>query len=84
MTNKQLAKELRNIGEALWTKTFDPNFKLLLDEASERLEQVEAETARKIFADIRSVLTPVEGHFYTYTIMNSDIYDLKNKYGVED
>ena len=38
MTNKQLARELRDIGISLFDKTYDPNYKLLLDEASDRLE----------------------------------------------
>ncbi len=38
MTNKQLAKQLRDIGNLLFDRTFDPNYKLLLDEASDRLE----------------------------------------------
>ena len=38
MTNKQLARELRDIGNSLFDKTYDPNYKLLLDEASDRLE----------------------------------------------
>ena len=38
MTNKQLAKQLRDIGNSLFDRTNDPNFKLLLDEASDRLE----------------------------------------------
>ena len=38
MTNKQLAKQLRDIGNSLFDRTNDPNFKLFLDEASDRLE----------------------------------------------
>lgn len=38
MTNKQLAKQLRDIGNSLFDRTNDPNFKLLLDEAGDRLE----------------------------------------------
>lgn len=76
MTNKQLAKELRNIGEALWTKTFDPNFKLLLDEASERLEQVEAETAKTIIEDIDLALEE-----YAWEDIKAQ---LKRQYKMED
>ena len=76
MTNKQLAKELRNIGEALWTKTFDPNFKLLLDEASERLEQVESETVKEIIEDIDLALEE-----YTWEDIKAQ---LKRQYKMED
>ena len=38
MTNKQLAKLLRETGNSLFDKTYDPDYKLLLDEASDRLE----------------------------------------------
>ena len=38
MTNKQLARELRSIGSSLFDTTYDPNNKLLLDEAADRLE----------------------------------------------
>lgn len=38
MTNKQLAEILRSIGNSLFDKTYDPDYKLLLDEASDRLE----------------------------------------------
>ena len=38
MTNKQLAKLLRETGNLLFDRTYDPNEKLLLDEAADRLE----------------------------------------------
>lgn len=38
MTNKQLAKLLRETGNLLFDKTYDPNEKLLHDEAADRLE----------------------------------------------
>lgn len=38
MTNKQLAKLLRETGNSLFDKTYDPNEKLLLDEAADKLE----------------------------------------------
>ena len=38
MTNKQLARELRSIRSSLFDTTYDPNNKLLLDEAADRLE----------------------------------------------
>ena len=38
MTNKQLANQLRSIGSSLFDTTYDPNNKLLLDEAADRLE----------------------------------------------
>lgn len=76
MTNKQLAKELRNIGEMLWSKTFDPNFKLLLDEASERLEQVESETSKEIIEDIDLALEE-----YSWEDIKAQ---LKKKYKMED
>ena len=38
MTNKQLAKQLHEIGNSLFDKNYDPNMKLLLDEAGDRLE----------------------------------------------
>jgi hypothetical protein len=38
MTNKQLAKLLRETGNLLFDKTYDPNEKLLLDEVADRLE----------------------------------------------
>lgn len=38
MNNKQLSEQLREIGTQLFDKTYDPDYKLLLDEASDRLE----------------------------------------------
>jgi hypothetical protein len=38
MTNKQLAKLLRETGNSLFDNTYDPNETLLLDEAADRLE----------------------------------------------
>ncbi len=38
MNNKQLSEQIRKIGNQLFDKTYDPNYKLLLDEASNRLE----------------------------------------------
>lgn len=38
MTNKQLAKILRGLGNSLFDRTYDPNEKLLLDESADRLE----------------------------------------------
>ena len=38
MTNKQLAKILRDTGNSLFDRTYDPDYKLLLDEAADRLE----------------------------------------------
>lgn len=38
MTNKQLAEILRSTGSSLFDRTYDPDYKLLLDEAADRLE----------------------------------------------
>lgn len=38
MTNKQLAKILRDTSNSLFDRTYDPDYKLLLDEAADRLE----------------------------------------------
>ena len=60
MTNKQLAKELRSIGNSLFDTTYDPNNKLLLDEASDRLEKQE-------WISVDERLPNEEGTYLTYT-----------------
>jgi hypothetical protein len=57
MTNKQLAKQLRDIGNSLFDRTNDPNFKLLLDEASDRLEN------QSKWISVEERLPDEQGHF---------------------
>ncbi len=70
MTNKQLAKILRSTGSSLFDRTYDPDYKLLLDEAADRLEN----QGQWISVDER--LPDKEGTYLTYTDKNKMLFDV--------